>query len=365
MPERSHYLRIISKIFALLLPLFLISCGGGGSENNVVQITENQLFKQFFYSNPQASLDYFTDLNAPIDGGGAQAAFSSSGIDASGYNVNLIRVSYLNNNFPQYAIHIANSTNTKLLVYNHGHGGLPGVGEDFARQFIRGLLDQGYDVLLTSMPLVGLNAINTSTRYWAKVYGNVNSVYFDNALITPWVHFHAVYEIIDDKDHYLHFFIDPALMFSSLVDKSSSLKIIDTLNVRGLPTKKYDETSYVGLSGGGNTGLTACAIFSFKKCILVAGFLPKYLRVSNISSWGDAEQISRSLYSIFPYEKIMELAAISSKSMVYIYNRLDPCCFADPEATRFRDHFPTYDIRLVDNSYHGFDSNYIITELAR
>lgn len=241
------------------------------------------------------------------------------------------------------------------------------MGEDFARQFIRGVLDQGYDVLLTSMPLVGLNAIDTTANYWAKVYGHPNPVYFDNALITPWVHFHAVYEIIDDKDHYMHFFVDSALIFSSLVDKSNltNLKLVDASKVSGLPAKKYDEISYVGLSGGGNTGLSACAIFNFKKCILIAGFLPEYLRVSNINSWGDSEQISKSLYSIFPYEKLMELAAISSKSMVYIYNRLDPCCFADPEATKFHNDFMKYDIRVLDNNYHGYDSQYLIFELNR
>ena len=353
----------VCKTLALLLPLLLISCGGGG-ETIVNPPTENQLFKQFLYSNPQATLEYFGDWSIPNDGAIARNAFTASGIDSSGYNINLIRLSYLNNNLPQFAIHISNSTNTKLLVYNHGHGGLPGVGEDFARQFIRGVLDQGYDVLLTSMPLVGLNAIETSTKYWTKVYGHPTFVYFDNALITPWFHYHAVYEIIDDKDHYMHFFVDPAVIVPSLLDKSASLQLIDTLKVKGLPTKKYDETSYVGLSGGGDTGLTACAIYKFNKCILIAGFLPFYLRVSNLNSWGDAEQISKSIYSFFPYEKIMEIAATTSKKMIYIYNRFDPCCFADPEATRFRDDFPKYDIRIIENNYHGFDSKYIISEFA-
>jgi hypothetical protein len=62
----------------------------------------------------------------------------------------------------QYAIHNANSTNARLLLYNHGHGGFLGAGEDFSRQFIRGSLDQGYDVILTSMPLVRLNSIETT-----------------------------------------------------------------------------------------------------------------------------------------------------------------------------------------------------------
>ena len=163
----------------------------------------------------------------------------------------------------------------------------------------------------------------------------------------------------------MHFFIDPAVIFPSLVDKYSAYQIIDKSKVNGLPAKRYEEVSYVGLSGGATTGLSACAVFAFKKCILVAGFLPFYLRVQNINSWGDAEQITKSLYSIFPYEKIMEMAALMSKSVVYIYNRSDPCCFADPEASRFRNDFPRYDIRVVDNNNHSFDSAYIINDLSR
>ena len=178
MTNMLNHLRIIRFSFtSLLLTLSLFGCGGGGNnESVVVPISENQKFKQFLYSDPQASLEYVTDSNMPADGDVARAAFTASGIDASGYSTNLIRINYLNNNLPQYAIHIVNSINSKLLVYNHGHGGLPGAGEDFARQLIRGLLDQGYDVLLTSMPLVGLNAVDTATTYWAKVYGQPNPV---------------------------------------------------------------------------------------------------------------------------------------------------------------------------------------------
>jgi hypothetical protein len=178
MTKKLKYLQIIRNFFSLLLSLSLIGCGGGGSESGGVQISENQKFKQFLYSYPQATLEYFSDLNMPENSSVARAAFAASGIDASGYSINLVRFTYLNNNLPQFAIHIANPANTKLLVYNHGHEPFPVVGVDFVRQFIRGLLDQGYDVLLTSMPLVGLNAIDTTTRYWAKVYGHPNPVYF-------------------------------------------------------------------------------------------------------------------------------------------------------------------------------------------
>jgi hypothetical protein len=61
----------------------------------------------------------------------------------------------------------------------------------------------------------------------------------------------------------------------------------------------------------------------------------------------------------------MEMAALSSKKVTYIYNRFEPCCFADPEATRFKNDFHTYDIRLVSNAKHDFDPNYILNELTK
>ena len=61
----------------------------------------------------------------------------------------------------------------------------------------------------------------------------------------------------------------------------------------------------------------------------------------------------------------MELAALSSEKVTYIYNRFDPCCFADPEATRFKNDFPAYDIRVVNNARHDFDPNYILIELTK
>jgi hypothetical protein len=49
------------------------------------------------------------------------------------------------------------SESKRLLVYNHGHDGLSASGEIFANDFIRKTLNAGHDVLIVSMPFVGVN----------------------------------------------------------------------------------------------------------------------------------------------------------------------------------------------------------------
>jgi hypothetical protein len=249
------------------------------------------------------------------------------------------------------------------LIYNHGHGGLPGQNEGFAKEFLQGALDKGFDILITSMPLVGVNRINSQSQYWAKVYGASEPTIFNSSLLSPWAHFHSIYEIIDDPDHYLHFFIDSAVIFSAITSESSRVSKINLLSEVKSIRHTYNSVSYVGLSGGATTGLAACAVFRFDKCILIAGFLPFYLRAQNINSWGDAEQTSRSFYSQFPYEKLMKVAAQTTRRVTYIYNSNDPCCFSNPEAGKFKGDFTEYDIRIMESNIHGFESSYVLREL--
>ncbi len=360
----GNFRRYALKAFAGLLTglIFLTAgCGGGGSEN---KIGDQTLLFTSLFGQSTADIRYYKKEDSIPDGEIVSAAFESLGLSLINYDINQIRINYRNTNFPQRAIHISNKTNRRLLIYNHGHGGLPNGGEGFANNLLQGAMDLGFDILLTSMPLVGLNTINPHVQYWAKVYGSNQPAFFDPALLTPWVHFHAAYEIIDDPDHYLHFFIDSAVIFSALTSESSRVEKINLLSDVNNINAYYESISYVGLSGGATTGLTACAIFRFDKCILVAGFLPFYLRAKNINSWGDAEQISKSFYSQFPYEKLMEIAGRTTKKMVYIYNSADPCCFSDPEATKFKNDFFNYDIRIVESNQHAFDSSYVLRELT-
>lgn len=337
---------------------------GGGSGVSETKIGDEALLFDSLFGHSKADLKYYKKEDSVPDDEIVSPTLESLGLPLKNYEVNQIRINYQNTNFPQRAVHISNKMNRRLLIYNHGHGGLPSESEGFVNNLLQGAIDQGFDILLTSMPLVGLNKINPQYQYWAKVYGSSQPAFFDSALLTPWVHFHAAYEIIDDPDHYLHFFIDSAVIFSALTSGSSRVGKINLLGEANNINYYYESISYVGLSGGATTGLTACAVFRFDKCILVAGFLPFYLRAKNINSWGDAEQISRSFYSQFPYEKLMEIAGRVTKKMIYIYNSADPCCFSDPEATKFKNDFLNYDIRVVESNRHGFDPSYVLRELT-
>jgi hypothetical protein len=346
----------------LVLIFSLSACGGGDSSGNPDVRSEVLTVDQFLYTEPKAKTEYHTEVSAEK----LQALISifSNGNQPDGYQANYFKVIYENTNLPQNAIHITNSKNTKLLIYNHGHGGLPVSAEVFAKRLIQISLDQGFDILLTSMPLVGLNSIDDDIAYWANMYGSSRPAILDKKLISPWAHAHGVYEAIDDHNHYMHFFIDSAVIFASLTSSVENTLARRFFHVNA-PAAIYDRISYVGLSGGAATGLTACAVFAFDKCILVAGLLPFYLRAENIKSWGDAEQVSRSFYSMFSYEYLMQLAGNKSNKVLYIYNRHDPCCYADPEATKFQRDFPQYDIRVVDSDTHGFDELLIMSELSQ
>src|SRR5690606_29577775 len=150
------------------------------------------------------------------------------------------------------------------------------------------------------------------------------------------------YEYIDDPDHYMHYFIDGAIL---------PIREVDT---------EYESVSYMGLSGGGTTGLVACAVFCFDHCILVAGFLPDEIAISDRANVGDIEQFSRSFYHIFRIEQLMHAARDRSRLLTLYYNRFDPCCFSDPQVTQFRNRYPDYNIILTDLQVHGYDNDHIL-----
>lgn len=277
----------------------------------------------------------------------------------------LVEISYTNNNLPQVSLHVSATKNKRLLVYNHGHGGLPVAQETWAREFLQRAYASGYDLLITSMPGAGLNLPDPARNYWAVTWGSERQAPIDQQIFPGWMH--AMYEIINDRDSYLHFFIDHMVVLPSVMDARAQAPLRTGrffASASGFPAPKYVEIIYVGLSGGGATGLTACAVFNFDKCVLVAGFLPEYLRVQQLHSWGDAEQVTRSFYSEFPNDSLLRLAEATTRKMVYIYNRHDPCCYRDPLATRFQQDYPALDIRLTDLNFHGYDVESLMRELT-
>jgi len=199
----------------------------------------------------------------------------------------------------------------RLVVYNHGHGGLPSPGDDWAFALLQSLLDRGTDVLLTSLPFVGLN--HSDLRIQVLSYDGPSVV--DLHRLSQ----HELLKTLDvGRSSYLRFFVDPA--------------ILPLVSLAG----RYRTISYVGLSGGANVGLPTCALLKglLHDCVLVAGVMPLDLRLQgDRSSLGDAEQVSVGLNRHAPVRHLIDEVARSGTRLHLIYNDRDPCCF-DGELAR-------------------------------
>ena len=230
---------------------------------------------------------------------------------------------------------------SRLLIYNHGHGGLPADSELFAFDLIKDSLEDGSDVLLVSMPFTGLDKIKFDFRFdsWDGVsiasakMANENSSYL-----------HGIFEFMNTgKSHFMRYFIDNA--------------VISTLKLRS----RYSSVNYVGLSGGATTGLYTCSLLKdmLDNCILVAGVMPINLRVLP-KAFGDSEQISSSFYSRNNLFDIIKDLSESKTRVHLIYNENDSCCFDKESASQFVNQIKVRGIRNVaisirKSEHHDFD----------
>jgi hypothetical protein len=382
-------LKISRFLGSISVCIGLAACGGGGSEilgesaqapagatgvsAGLPQINtggaDSAALSRALFANSGIRISYIADL-MDSDFSFRWKKVESLGLRAPENKLALVSIQYANTNLPQVALHVKRIGNRRLLVYNHGHGGLPHDGEPWAQELFQKALGAGFDLLITSMPVLGLNTPDPSVNYWLIPWGSGQPTNVDSAILTTWPWMHQLYEIIRDNDSYIHFFIDsivtlPVLMDSRSPSTQPGLNSPTVVAMSGVPFRQYHEISYVGLSGGGAMGLVACAVFRFDKCILIAGFLPEYLRLSSINNWGDAEQTTRSFYSEFPVVRLLEIARSMTLANTYIYSRNDPCCYGDPAATGFKRDFPHLDIRLGDRAIHGYDPNEILQILSQ
>jgi hypothetical protein len=275
-----------------------------------------------------------------------------------GVRVGLFRITYSATNLPQYSVHLQRPGNTKLLVYNHGHDGLPLAYETHAVDFLRMALLEGFDLLVTSMPLTGLNAIaaDDETPYYIRTRGSEEPTPVPKTILQRPGYNHGLYEFLDDPDSYLHYFIDGAVVPASiLMGQPERDNSVPYLAEPAVPVAaRYTEVSYVGFSGGGTVGAVACAAYKFDRCILIAGVMPDYLRIIDVANFGDFEQLTRSFYEHFNVPTLMSMIQANDTRMTLIYNRFDDCCFADPAASIFKSDFPQYDIRVTELTYHAY-----------
>lgn len=367
-------MRFIHVLLAVVSAVGLSGCGGlgqsiGETPNGSAAVQREHL-RTFLYAHSTAKVRYWPRWDdVPGDYQYLKPGLRTLPTGYADVEVGLFSVTYETNNLPQLTLHLKRPGNLKLLVYNHGHAGWVADADTWAIEFLKSALLGGYDILMTSMPLVGLNSARSEPgaqyvmipRGAARPYVIADPLLRQNSANNP----HPLYEVLGDLDHFMHYFIDGAVIPASLIaghlGRAERLPYLPQPPVLAPP--RYTEINYVGLSGGATVGLVACAVHRFDRCVLISGFLPEHLRVIDHKNFGDVEQITRSFYGRFDVRTLMGLARASSGKLVMVYNRHDPCCFADPAASIFQRTFPGYDIRVTDLKLHGFVASDVMSML--
>lgn len=272
------------------------------------------------------------------------------------YNLACSRIIYKDFGFKSHAVLIqsySGEQTKKLLIYNHGHGGLPSTDDKWALELFNNLLAKGWDVLIVSMPLVGLdklsNPVDVKTAEGIAIY---------DPKIELFGGVHAIFELMDvGNSHFMRFFIDNV--------------VINAIELQ----PRYAEISYLGLSGGATTGLYACALLqdALSNCILVTGVMPANLRNSP-KNFGDAEQISSSFHLRNPVMKVVSELSLSNTRLSLFYNSHDGCCFDGDSAIQFKEMLKKRNLLQRVNlsvweshqhSYNSQDIENILSDVVR
>lgn len=195
------------------------------------------------------------------------------------------------------------STNNKLVIYHQGHDG----GFLNGKKPIQFFLENHYSVLAFSMPLVGMNSqpiVELENEGKIRLTSHNHFSYLDS-----------------DTFSSLKYFVEPIAVSLNYLDENYA----------------FDTYYMVGISGGGwTTTLYSALDQRITQSYSVAGSLPLYLRYS-ASDMGDYEQILPDLYKITNYLDLYVLDAYGTdRRHVQIFNKYDPCCFANP-------NFETYE----------------------
>ena len=186
-------------------------------------------------------------------------------------------------------------SNKKLIIYHQGHA-----EQDFLedKSKISEFLDNGFSVLIFSMPLYGMN--NEPILEFER-FGKLR------------LNSHNHFNLIDNEYfHPLKFFVEPIIVSLNYIEQNFD----------------YDDYYMVGLSGGGwTTTLSSALDHRISKNYSIAGSFPLYMKSDRLN-FGDYEQSKPELYSIATYEELYIMSSFYTDQhsvQIFIYN--DPCCF--------------------------------------
>lgn len=192
---------------------------------------------------------------------------------------------------------LSENNNNKLVIYHQGHDG----GFVNGKKSIEFFLKNHYSVLAFSMPLYGMNSqpvVDLENEGKIKLISHNQLSYLDSERFSS-----------------IKFFVEPIVVSLNYIDQNY----------------KFDRYSMIGISGGGWTTTLYSAIDTrITQSYSVAGSLPLYLRYTQ-SDMGDYEQTLPGLYRIANYLDLYTMAANGDdRKHVQIFNKYDPCCFANP-----------------------------------
>lgn len=190
---------------------------------------------------------------------------------------------------------IPEKKSNSLIIYHQGHSG------DFfnGKKTIQFFLEHGYSVVAFSMPLLGMN-----NQPFVEIppFGTLSLQSHDQLRFL---------EIYDEKP--IRFFLEPISISLNYFEKSFNYKSI----------------IFVGLSGGGWTGVVTPAIDTrINQSYSIAGSYPIFLQ-SSINSLGDYESTLPEFYEISNYLELYIMASFGNdRKFIQIFNEFDSCCYS-------------------------------------
>ncbi|WP_116772114.1 hypothetical protein [Maribacter litoralis] len=188
-------------------------------------------------------------------------------------------------------IFLPEKNNNRLVLYHQGHSGDFLIGKNTIAYFV----SKGFTVYAFSMPLKGRN--NRPVIEIPKI----GKIQLSN---------HEEFKYLTNP---LQYFIAPVITMLNYAE-----------------TKRFNDISMIGVSGGGWTTTLAAALdLRIDNSYPVAGSYPMFVRYQEPSrNYGDFEQTYPELYTKINYLDLYILGSTGpNRSQTQISNKYDPCCY--------------------------------------
>jgi len=225
--------------------------------------------------------------------------------------------------------------NNELILYHQGHRGKFSIGIETIKVF----LEEGYDVIAFSMPLLGMN---NKPDVHLKRFGKMI------------IHSHNQMKLLEPPSgHPVKYFLE---YIAATVNYAEQFQ--------------YRRISMLGISGGGWTTTLFSAIDPrVSNSYPTAGSLPNYLRaidVVNSGTLGDYEQQVPDLYRLANFPELYIMGSFGTgRRQLQILNEFDSCCFSGTGFESYKEIVQKRVGQLGAGSYDIFlDSSHRLHQIS-